>query len=315
MSVSSRIRGRLIGGCVAAGAVCALVFAPAAGAFTVGNTYLALGDSLAYGYHQAQFLSELPNVNPATFDQGYVDDFGDLVHLINPHVQTINDGCPGETTDTFINGSGTAGFCAGGAHGTPFPYSFLHHPYAASSQLADALGILAANPHVSPITLDIGANDVLQFLESSCGFPATDTCTPAQVAGEYGHVATNLAIILTALHAAAPHAEIVVLGLYNPFPTVLPAPGGDAATAELNSALAAVTKSIPGASFADPEPAFNPAGTAGKPESGDIPTICALTGMCPGGTYNPASPSADIHPTTLGYAVLGGFVAADFLTH
>ena len=32
---------------------------PVAGARGVGNTYLALGDSLAYGYHQAQFQEEL----------------------------------------------------------------------------------------------------------------------------------------------------------------------------------------------------------------------------------------------------------------
>ncbi len=319
MSVSTRVRGRLIAGCVAACAVCALAFAPAAGAVTVGNTYLALGDSLAYGFHEAQFNSELAagDVNPATFNQGYVDDFGALVHVLNRHAQTINDGCPGETTDTFINGSGlpVPGFCAGGPHGTPFPYAYLHHAYSGSSQLADALSILAANQNVSPITLDIGANDVLQFLESTCGFPATDTCSNGQVAGEYGHIVNNLGIILNELHAAAPKAEIVVLGLYNPYPTVLPAPGGDVATAELNAAMAAVTKSVPGASFANPEPAFNPAGLAGKPETGDIPTVCAFTGMCPGGTYSPGSPNADIHPTTLGYGVLAGFIAADFLTH
>ncbi len=315
MSVTSRVRGRLIAGCVVAGAACALAFAPAAGAVTVGNTYLALGDSLAYGYHQAQFLSELPNVNPATFDHGYVDDFGDLVRLLNPHVQVINDGCPGETTDTFINGSGASGYCAGGAHGTPFPYTFLHHPYSGSSQLADALSILGANQHVSPITLDIGANDILQFLESTCGFPATDSCSTAQVVAEYTHIVTNVGIILNELHAAAPHAEIVLLGLYNPYPEVLPAPGGDASTAEFNAALAAVASTVPGVSFANPEPAFNPAGVAGKPESGDLPTICAFTAMCPGGTYNPTSPNADIHPTTLGYAVLAGFIGAEFLTH
>ena len=315
MSVSTRVRGRLVAVCVAASAICALAFAPAAGAVTVGSTYLALGDSLAYGFHAAQFVGELPNVNPATFDHGYVDDFSLLVHALNPHVQTINDGCPGETSDTFINGSGVAGFCAGGPHGSPFPYTFLHHAYSGSSQLADALSILAANPHVSPITLDLGANDILQFLQSTCGFPAADTCSTAQVVAEYGHIVGNLGLILSELHAAAPHAQIIVLGLYNPYPTVLPAPGGDFATAQLNSALAAVTKSVPGASFADPEPGFNPAGVAGKPETGDIPVICALTGMCPGGTFSPGSPSADIHPTTLGYAVLAGFVAADFVTH
>ncbi len=315
LSISSRVRGRLIAGVVAASAVCAFAFAPAAGAFDVGGTYLALGDSLAYGYNQAQFQSEYPNVSPATFDQGYVDDFGDLLHAVNRGVQIINDGCPGETTDTFIHGSGVQGYCAGGSTGTPFPYIWLHHEYGAGSQLADALSILGANPDVSPITLDLGANDVLQFLRVTCGFPLTFTCTSDQVTDEIAHIAGNVGSILTDLHAAAPNAEIVVLGLYDPYPTVLPSPGGDGLTAQLNSALSAVTNTVPDASFADPEPAFNPAGSAGRPESGDVPAMCALTGMCPGGTYNPTSPNADIHPTKLGYGVLAGFVGADFLSH
>ena len=49
-------------------------------------------------------------------------------------------------------------------------------------------------------------------------------------------------------------------------------------------------------------------GSGGQPETGDIPTVCLLTAMCPGGTHDPASPAADIHPTTLGYGVLAGLI-------
>jgi hypothetical protein len=59
---------------------------------------------------------------------------------------------------------------------------------------------------------------------------------------------------------------------------------------------------------------FNPAGSTGHAETGDVATICALTGMCPGGTFNPASASADIHPTDLGYQTLGSlFISASGL--
>jgi lysophospholipase L1-like esterase len=320
MSVLYRVHGRLLACCVAAmAALGALAFTPAAGAAQVGNTYLALGDSLAYGYHAAQFKSELESkgfVEPATFDKGYVDDFGAVLKLAHPKLQIINDGCPGETTETLINGSGIAGFCAGGPTGTPFPYAFLHHAYTpAASQLANALAILKENPNVSPITLDIGANDVLQFLASKCGFPKTFTCSPAEVEAEFGHIAANVYSILAQLHAAAPKAQIVLIGLYNPYPTVLPAPGGDKTTAALNAALASVAAAVPGTSFANPEPPFNPSILTGTPEATDLPTICAFTAMCPGGTYNPASPNADIHPTTLGYAVMAGVVGVDFFTH
>lgn len=317
---TNRVRARLLAFCFA-GIVASGIFAftATAGASRVGSTYLALGDSLAYGYHAAQFKSELESkgfVEPATFDEGYVDDFSAALRLTHPSLQTVNDGCPGETTETFIDGSGIPGYCAGGPTGTPFPYAFLHHSYGShTSQLADALAILRENPNVSPITLDIGANDVLQFLASRCGFPATFSCTPAEVEGEFAHIAGNVLSILTQLHAAAPNAQIVLLGLYNPYPTVLPAPGGDKTTAALNKALQGVAAAVPNASFANPEPAFNPSVLFNGPETADLPTICSFTAMCPGGTFSPTSPNADIHPTTLGYGVMATVLGVDFLSH
>ena len=53
MSVFQRAHTRVLVCCVAAAG--ALALTASAGAATVGNTYLALGDSLAYGYHAAQF--------------------------------------------------------------------------------------------------------------------------------------------------------------------------------------------------------------------------------------------------------------------
>ena len=208
-----------------------LALAPAAGAKGVGSTYLALGDSLAYGYHQAQFQEELKNkgtVNAANFHDGYVDDFGGALKLLNRKLQIVNDGCPGETTETMIHGSGVGPeFCAGGPTGTPFPKAFLHHAYA-GTQLEDALAI-AKEPGVGTITLDIGANDILQFLGTTCGFPATSTCTPAQVEAEIGHVTANVGFILGQLRAAAPQAKIIFVSQYNPFPAVLQPEGtGDA---------------------------------------------------------------------------------------
>jgi lysophospholipase L1-like esterase len=321
MSAVHRVRARLLV-CVAAiatlGALAlgALAFAPAAGAASVGSTYLALGDSLAYGYHRAQFESEYPNINPANYHEGYVNDFGAVLKLANPHLQIINDGCPGETTETFIKGSQapyTGAYCAGGPTGSPWPYVWLHHPYTTSSQLSDALNILKTTPNVSPITIDIGANDLLQFLGYTCGFPANYKCTEAQVGAEIEHIAGNVYYILTQLHGAAPHAQIVLMGIYNAYPAVLKPEGtGDKSIAAFNAAEASVAAKVPDASFANPEPLFNPSIITKKPEVSDLTTICAFTAMCPGGTFSIAG---DIHPTTLGYAVLAGDVAVDWLTH
>src|ERR1700749_1612271 len=133
MTAFDRVRARLLACVALVVALAALALAPAAGAAGPGTKYLALGDSLAYGYPQAQFQSELKQkgfVEAANFNDGYVDDFGAALKFLNPKLTIVNDGCPGETTETMIKGSGVGGaFCAGGPTGTPFPKAFLHHPY------------------------------------------------------------------------------------------------------------------------------------------------------------------------------------------
>ncbi|HEY2480269.1 MAG TPA: SGNH/GDSL hydrolase family protein [Solirubrobacterales bacterium] len=312
-----RVRTRLLLCVAALAALGTLALAPAAGAHGVGNTYLALGDSLAYGYHQAQFQQELKEkgfVEAANFNDGYADDFGKALKLFNSKLKVVNDGCPGETTETMIHGSGVGPeFCAGGPTGTPFPKAFLHHAYP-GTQLEDALAV-AKEPGVGTITLDIGANDVLQFLGHTCGFPVTFTCSEEQIAAEFGHIAANVGFILSQLRAAAPKAKIIFVSQYNPYPTVLQPEGrGDASVEALNAALKSVAANF-GVSFANTARVINFSGTHGGPEAGDIHTVCLFTAMCPGGVFNPASPEADIHPTKLGYAAMAGVVGAAYLSH
>jgi lysophospholipase L1-like esterase len=289
----------------------------------LGNQYLALGDSIAYGYQAAKFASFagsdcanpfVANICESHFHTGYVDVFGNYLKTINPSLAIINDGCPGEKVGSLINGFSVSGagigFCG---KGSGFPYTFLHHNYGVgNSQLQDAKNVLTANPTTTdPVTIDIGANDLLDFL-SGCGFPspAASACITAGLGGEFGLITTSIGSILSQLQAIAPNARYIVMGLYNPYPTLLNAGGftGDSATALLNSQIKQVALNH-GARFVDPLPTFNPSGSVGGPESGDEDTICALTGMCPGGTFNPAT--GDIHPSDLGYKALGSlFISA-----
>lgn len=250
-------------------------------------TYLALGDSLAFGYSKAKFESLLgAGEPPSAYDTGYVDDFAHALTFLEPGVQVINDGCPGETTESFIHGP-----CA---YSLEYP---LHHAYTggvSSSQLSDALSVIAAHPGtVNPITIDIGANDALGVIEGTCKLQAK--CIEEDAPALFAHIVGNLGYILTQLRGAAPNARIIVLGLYNPFGETIP--GADALTAKLNELEASVAAGV-GARFADPLPAFNPPGAAERP------TICLLTNMC----YD-----EDIHPTNIGYAVLGGLVLQQYL--
>jgi len=287
MKLGSRSHSRL-SGCLLAlvMAFLALYLAPTAGAANGQRSYLALGDSLAFGYSQAKFNSLFPNENPAAYSTGYVDDFGKVLKFLNHRLQVVNDGCPGETTDSFING--------------PCQYQLLfalHHPYSGgptSSQLSDALTYLDAHRgRVSPITLDIGANDALGVIKGVCNLEPL--CIAGQAPALFAHIAGNLGAILAQLRAKAPNAQIIVLGLYNPFGSTIA--GADQLTAQLNAVMAQVAAAA-GARFADPLPLFNPPGAL------EQPTICLLTNMC--------TPLVDIHPTDLGYAVLAGTILAQY---
>ena len=82
----------------------------------------------------------------------------------------------------------------------------------------------------------------------------------------------------------------------------------------LNTAIKGVAATL-NVKFANTARVINFSGTHGGPEKGDIPTVCALTAMCPGGTFNPASPEADIHPTKAGYAAMAAVTAVAYLSH
>ena len=63
--------------------------------------YLALGDSIAYGYQAFKFVAGLP---PSAYNTGYVDVFATRLRQIQPAILTINYGCPGESTGSFVSG-------------------------------------------------------------------------------------------------------------------------------------------------------------------------------------------------------------------
>ena len=140
--------------------------------------------------------------------------------------------------------------------------------------------------------LTSGPTTCCSFIEHTCGFPAKYTCTEGQVATEFGHIAENVGFILGQLRAAAPErADRVRLA-------VQPVPAGAQARRQRRRVGRSAQQSPQGrrrglwASFANITQTFNYSGTHGGEESGDIPTVCAFTAMCPGGTYQPGEPSS-----------------------
>jgi lysophospholipase L1-like esterase len=234
--------------------------------------YLALGDSLAFGFQFVKFNANFPSVPASIFSTGYADDLAGMLQEIRPGITTLNYGCPGETSVTFIQGG-----CIYTAAGFP-----LHDPYD-GSQLSAALAFLHAHRgQVSPITINLGVND-LNGLTTLCGDDVS--CYFANGPALLQTIATNLHYILSQLRAAAPDAEIITFTNYDVAFLL------DARFLQLTQAFNSAIISTAASSsvrVADVFGAFN--------EGPQPATICALTFVC--------TPLQDGHPTDLGYEVI-----------
>jgi len=234
--------------------------------------YLALGDSLAFGFQFDKFNANVPFVPASIFSTGYVDVLAGMLQEIRPRITTVNYGCPVETTVTFIQGG-----CTYTAVGFP-----LHDPYD-GSQLSAALAFLHAHRgRVSPITINLGTND-LNGLRTLCG--DDEACYFANGPVVLNEIATNLQYILSQVRAAAPDAEIITFTNYDVASLF------DARLLQLTEAFNSVviaTAAQSSVRVADVFGAFN-----GGPQPA---TLCALTFIC--------TPLQDSHPTDLGYEAI-----------
>lgn len=244
--------------------------------------YLALGDSLAFGSQQIKFNANLPSVPPSAFNTGYVDDLAVMLRDIRPDIQTVNFGCPGETSLTFING---------GCNYTSRGFS-LHNSYT-GPQLSAAIAFLQEHPgQVSPITINVGVNDARPLI-SICGtdLPCYEANAPAILAA----TRANLDQILGAIRSAAPDAEIITFTNYDL--TVLVDPRFVRFTTAFNDVVTDTARSH-SVRVADVFSAFN---------DGPQPaTLCSLTFAC--------TPLRDTHPTDAGYATIAAqiWAASDY---
>lgn len=234
--------------------------------------YLALGDSLAYGFQ--------PNCSTVC-THGYVNDLFNT--LQNEGTKDVtNYGCPGETSTSFIGGG-----CFGAP---PLPYT----------QLGAAVTFLQAHPGtVSPVTLDIGSNDVLPDL-SAC------VVDQAKFTADLGTLDSNLNKILHQLQTALTvhgrvTGSIVMMNYYNPFPNCLTNAQFTQDLTEFNTLLATDARGV-GGFIVDVLGAFGGITT---------PNICTSTWLCtPPHAPGCVSPCPDIHPTDLGYTVIANTFAA-----
>ena len=237
--------------------------------------YLALGDSYAYGFQNAKFAAGLP---PTAFDTGYVGVLAERLRTIRPALTTVNFGCPGESTTTFIAGPclfRTLGFG-------------LHDDYA-GSQLDGATAFLRAHRgKVSPITVQLFGNDMGDLVRR-CG--GRLECVQREAPAAIASFGSRLASILGRLRDEAPDAEIVVVGGWNTRTDLLAET--DPLFRAANATIATVAAQAR-ARFADVAAVFNPAGTEER-----LTAICTFTLLCAEG---------DLHPSDAGYRVIADVV-------
>jgi len=239
--------------------------------------YLALGDSITYGYQAYKHAAGLP---PSAFDTGYVDVFAAHLREIQPAIAVVNYGCPGESTRSFRKGP-----CLWTEFGEQ-----LHDNFS-GRQLDAALSFLRTHPgEVSPITLTLWGNNVREF-SAACQGDAT--CIENGAFKFIDDLSKDLAKILNALRKEAPDADIIVTGAWDSFIDALEFV--DPLFQLLNASIAS-TAAAEHVRFADPFPLFNPQGD----RQGETENLCALLLLC--------APESDSHPSDLGYQVLGDLV-------
>jgi lysophospholipase L1-like esterase len=168
---------------------------------TGGSAYLALGDSVTFGYQEPSVVPAPHYADAASF-HGYPEQLGAALHL-----KVANAACPGETSASLINPSAPNEGCEA-AYRKNFP---LHVHYT-GSQLNFALRFLRKHRNVRLVSLMIGANDA--FL---CQGSTPDHCTsPSELSGLEAEISHNVHTILSSIRNKAHYGgQIAIVNYYS----------------------------------------------------------------------------------------------------
>jgi lysophospholipase L1-like esterase len=249
--------------------------------------YLALGDSLPFGYN--------PLVQPPDLSDYF--GYASIISAITQNTLT-NASCPFETTGTFRFGGTTAD----GAFGCPVwrTLSGLKKPLFVSysgAQIDYATSFLQSHPNTHLVTIQLGGND-LGDLQLSChGAPA---CEGLGLPTTLAQVGTNLGTTVASIRAAGYSGPIVLVNYYafnylNVTQTT--------AFGLLAQTIAAVAAASTNVKVAD---AFKAFALVSARFNGDT---CAAGLRIKLNSFNPQTgDTCDVHPTLAGHAVLAGAV-------
>jgi lysophospholipase L1-like esterase len=269
-----------------------------------GSRYLALGDSVPFGYREANSIPK-PNYAKIKSFVGFPEDVA-----ANLGLKLTNAACPGESTASFLNTKAQSNGCennyvpgaknpshtAGDDYRVAAP---LHVTYASKSesQLTFAENYLKQWPQTRLVTLMIGAND---------GFLCQEKNPKDMCAGEIGALqktlTKNTTKIFKGLRNKAHYTGQIVLVPYYSFDytnVVLTIEVQD-----INAALLKAAKPF----HIEIAQSFNQMKKASSPAGGNTCNAGLLTVLRPVTTPN----TCGVHPSPSGSAVLAQAVEQTF---
>ncbi len=251
-----------------------------------GAPYLALGDSVAFGYTPPQTTPAATYADAANFSS-YAND---VASALNLHL--FNASCPGETTASMINATAASNGCENtpGQGSVGYRTAYPLHVSYTGSQLSYAVHFLRTHPATRLVTIDIGANDA--FL---CQETTADGCLSLT---EFGavlkEIGTNLATIYHALRVQGHYSRALVAVDY--YALNYSQPLQVAESQQLDTTINAVTHQFHGI-VADGFSMFQSAST---PFGGD-PCAAGLLVAYPASS---GQTGCNIHPSPLGHQLL-----------
>ena len=250
-------------------------------------TYLALGDSVAFG--ETTFTQ-----NPSNGDRGYVADYANYLATqdggVRPNV--VNLGIDGETSSSFLTGTGRVISIPGMTDQQLAAWNTNYtDPTVSQNQMMQQaiLSAKAAGNDVGVVTISLGANDLFKLAANSTFLNGTPAVQQQMLATTMNQIASTYAVLLAEVHTLAPNAKVFAVGEYNPFPATpsnpLNAIAGPAITA-LNATIQ---------------------GVAGQWGAQYVDVYTPFVGHESAYTYMNVV-SGDVHPNALGYSVIAAAI-------
>jgi lysophospholipase L1-like esterase len=175
------------------------------------QTYIALGDSLAFG--------ETTVIPVSHGDQGYVKLFADWMatqnHGVRPNV--VNLAIPGELSSTYFTGDNPPGWTRQVGAASNLNYANQINLSQQSLFLATVAAEKAAGHAITTVSFALGANDLFYLAGSPAFASASPAARQQMLQQAFNTIVGNYAQALTQIRAVLPDAKLLLPNYYNPY--------------------------------------------------------------------------------------------------